>query len=122
MMAKEKELKGHNSTSMYIVNAFQGLYVWDALYDEEAVLTTMDVTTDGFGFMLCFGDLAWVPFTYSLPARYLVTHDLRLKLILLWQHLRCWECLVSLSSVLLTRKKICLGEIPRVLQSDTLTV
>jgi len=75
MMAKEKELKGFNSTSMYLVNAFQGLYVWDALYNEEAVLTTMDVTTDGFGFMLCFGDLAWVPFTYSLPARYLVTHD-----------------------------------------------
>mmetsp|Transcript_7520 Transcript_7520/g.11896 ORF Transcript_7520/g.11896 Transcript_7520/m.11896 type:complete len:174 (+) Transcript_7520:246-767(+) len=33
----------------------------------------MDITTDGFGFMLVFGDLAWVPFTYSLQARYLVT-------------------------------------------------
>jgi hypothetical protein len=33
----------------------QGLYIWDALYHEAAVLTTMDVTTDGFGFMLCFG-------------------------------------------------------------------
>ena len=28
-----------------------------------------------FGFMLCFGDLAWVPFIYSLQARYLVDHD-----------------------------------------------
>ena len=28
------------------------LYVWDALYNEKAILTTMDVTTDGFGFML----------------------------------------------------------------------
>jgi hypothetical protein len=26
----------------------------------------MDITTDGFGFMLAFGDLAWVPFTYTL--------------------------------------------------------
>ena len=29
----------------------------------------MDITTDGFGYMLAFGDLAWVPFTYSLQAR-----------------------------------------------------
>lgn len=33
-----------------------------------------DITTDGFGFMLAFGDLAWVPFTYSLQARVLVDH------------------------------------------------
>jgi hypothetical protein len=44
----------------------QGLYVWDALYYERAILSTMDITTDGFGFMLAFGDLSWVPFTYSL--------------------------------------------------------
>ena len=31
----------------------------------------MDITTDGFGFMLAVGDLAWVPFVYSLQARYL---------------------------------------------------
>ena len=31
----------------------------------------MDITTDGFGFMLVFGDIAWVPFTYCLQARYL---------------------------------------------------
>jgi delta14-sterol reductase/lamin-B receptor len=35
----------------------------------------MDITTDGFGFMLVLGDLAWVPFTYSVQARYLVKHD-----------------------------------------------
>jgi len=32
----------------------------------------MDITTDGFGLMLAFGDLAWVPFTYTMQARYLV--------------------------------------------------
>lgn len=31
----------------------------DALWFEPAILTTMDITTDGFGFMLAFGDLAW---------------------------------------------------------------
>uniref|UniRef100_A0A8B9YT32 Delta(14)-sterol reductase TM7SF2 n=1 Tax=Bos mutus grunniens TaxID=30521 RepID=A0A8B9YT32_BOSMU len=50
------------------------LYVGDALWYEEAVLTTMDIIHDGFGFMLAFGDLAWVPFTYSLQAQFLLYH------------------------------------------------
>jgi delta14-sterol reductase len=31
----------------------------------------MDITTDGFGYMLSIGDLSWVPFVYSFQARYL---------------------------------------------------
>lgn len=34
----------------------------------------MDIVHDGFGFMLAFGDLAWVPFVYSLQAAFLVVH------------------------------------------------
>jgi delta14-sterol reductase len=34
----------------------------------------MDITTDGFGFMLSVGDLLWLPLTYSLQARYLAAH------------------------------------------------
>ncbi|KFR12933.1 Lamin-B receptor [Opisthocomus hoazin] len=72
------EMKIHNqsmpSLSMILVNSFQLLYVVDALWNEEAVLTTMDITHDGFGFMLAFGDLVWVPFVYSLQALYLVSH------------------------------------------------
>ncbi|NXN30381.1 LBR protein, partial [Nycticryphes semicollaris] len=72
------EMKIHNqstpSLSMVLVNSFQLLYVVDALWNEEAVLTTMDITHDGFGFMLAFGDLVWVPFVYSLQAFYLVGH------------------------------------------------
>jgi len=75
MAAKQIQLQGYVSAPMACVNAFQALYVWDALFQEQAILTTMDVTTDGFGFMLAFGDLAWVPFTYSLQARILVDHD-----------------------------------------------
>lgn len=66
---------GSISGSMWLINIFQAIYVWDALYQERAILTTMDVTTDGFGYMLVFGDLAWVPFTYSVQAKYLVHHD-----------------------------------------------
>jgi hypothetical protein len=46
----------------------------------HACLQTMDITTDGFGYMLCFGDLAWVPFTYSFQARYLADRPTHLSL------------------------------------------
>ena len=42
------------------------------------MLTQMDITTDGFGYMLSFGDLVWVPFTYGIQARYLAFHPVDL--------------------------------------------
>lgn len=106
---QEAELRGTPSLAMWLVNGFQLLYVADALWHEvrrdrakrqgghlrtswglsgcvwvpslqEAVLTTMDITHDGFGFMLAFGDLAWVPFTYSLQAQFLLHHPQALGL------------------------------------------
>jgi delta14-sterol reductase/lamin-B receptor len=75
MATKQMQQTGSVSLSMVLINLFQGFYVWDALHAEKSILSTMDITTDGFGFMLAFGDLAWVPFIYSLQARYLVDHD-----------------------------------------------
>jgi len=75
MAVKQYQLTGAVSAPLVMVNFFQGLYVWDALYYEEAILSTMDITTEGFGFMLALGDMGWVPFTYSLQALYLVGHD-----------------------------------------------
>ncbi|XP_061756381.1 delta(14)-sterol reductase LBR isoform X4 [Nerophis ophidion] len=68
------------SYAMILVNVFQLLYVVDGLWNEEAILTTMDLMHDGFGFMLAFGDLVWVPFTYTLQAYYLVSHPNTLSL------------------------------------------
>uniref|UniRef100_A0A7N8XD01 Delta(14)-sterol reductase LBR n=1 Tax=Mastacembelus armatus TaxID=205130 RepID=A0A7N8XD01_9TELE len=68
------------SNSMILVNLFQLLYVVDGLWNEEAILTTMDLMHDGFGFMLAFGDLVWVPFTYTIQAYYLVSHPIPLSL------------------------------------------
>ncbi|XP_048387307.2 delta(14)-sterol reductase LBR isoform X3 [Stegostoma tigrinum] len=72
----EMEMQGREAPSlaMILVNSFQLLYVIDALWNETAILTTMDIVHDGFGFMLTFGDLVWVPFVYSLQAFYLVNH------------------------------------------------
>ncbi|THV07352.1 ERG4/ERG24 ergosterol biosynthesis protein [Dendrothele bispora CBS 962.96] len=64
--------------SMWLVLLFQIGYVGDGLYNEPAIFTTMDIITDGFGFMLSVGDLAWVPFVYSLQARYLVFNQVEL--------------------------------------------
>ncbi|XP_064860910.1 delta(14)-sterol reductase TM7SF2-like isoform X2 [Oncorhynchus nerka] len=74
MLMKEVELRDPASLAMILVNSFQLLYVADALWNEEAVLTTMDIVHDGFGFMLAVGDLAWVPFTYGMQAAFLVVH------------------------------------------------
>ncbi|KAK0450231.1 ergosterol biosynthesis ERG4/ERG24 [Armillaria borealis] len=38
----------------------------------------MDIIAHGFGFMLSVGNLAWVPFTYSLQARYFAFNPLEL--------------------------------------------
>ena len=79
MLLKQYELHGYVSASMVLVCVFQCWYVLDALWFEPAIYTTMDVVHDGFGFMLAFGDLAWVPFTYSLQARYLVMRPVALE-------------------------------------------
>jgi len=73
--AKQMELFGYVTPEMIMINVFHGLYVFDAMYHERAILTTMDITTDGFGYMLALGDLSWVPFTFSLQARYLVENS-----------------------------------------------
>lgn len=39
----------------------------------------MDIVHDGFGFMLAFGDLVWVPFTFTCQAHYLVSHPSELS-------------------------------------------
>lgn len=78
--ARQHHNHGHVTDSMLLILFSQALYVFDALWNEASILTTMDITTDGFGFMLAFGDLVWVPFTYSLSARYLAVHPVQLGL------------------------------------------
>jgi delta14-sterol reductase len=77
-IAKQYSAHGVISDSILIVTAFQSLYVADSLYMESSITTQMDITTDGFGFMLAFGDLVWLPFTYSLQARYLSVYPVHL--------------------------------------------
>jgi len=45
------------------------------------MLSTIDIIEEGFGFMLAFGDISWVPIMYSLQARYLVDQPVKLSWI-----------------------------------------
>ncbi|KAF9895365.1 erg24, C-14 sterol reductase [Aspergillus nanangensis] len=84
-IARQYRTYGYVTDSIVISTAFQAFYVLDGLYMEPAILTTMDIIMDGFGFMLSFGDMVWVPFIYNFQTRYLAVFpfELGLKGILL---------------------------------------
>ncbi|KAF2271931.1 ERG4/ERG24 ergosterol biosynthesis protein [Westerdykella ornata] len=69
---------GRVTDSILLITIAQTVYVLDAFYMEPAILTTIDIINDGFGVMLAFGDLVWVPFTYSIQAKYLANYPVEL--------------------------------------------
>lgn len=72
--AKQYQTTGAVSWPMIAVGFFHFWYVADYYFHEEAILSTWDIRHENFGWMLCWGDLAWVPFSYTLQALYLLTH------------------------------------------------
>lgn len=79
-IARQYRTYGYITDSIVLSTVFQAFYVLDGLYMEPAILTTMDVIMDGFGFMLSFGDLVWVPFIYNFQTRYLAMFPYELGL------------------------------------------
>jgi protein-S-isoprenylcysteine O-methyltransferase Ste14 len=78
LAAKQYQQMGRVTAPMILVCAFQFWYVADYFLHEEAILTTWDIQHENFGFMLCWGDLVWVPFTYTIQAYYLLVHPVTL--------------------------------------------
>ena len=74
LAAAQYQRHGTLTTAMLLVGAFQLLYIADYFWHEEAILTTWDIKHEKFGWMLAWGDLVWVPFTYTIQAYYLVDH------------------------------------------------
>jgi hypothetical protein len=96
--AKQWQVHHTVSTPMMLVCLFQFFYIMDYFFHEEAILTTWDIKHERFGWMLCFGDLVWVPFTYSLQAQYLLSHPGELPAWAIARHHRAqpgWVCGVS---------------------------
>lgn len=77
-VAKQYQLNGFVTNSMILINIFQFIYVLDYFIFEEYILSTWDIRKEKFGWMLAWGDLIWVPFTYTLQACYLVSHPVSL--------------------------------------------
>ena len=77
-VAKQYRNYGYLSDSIIFTTFVQAFYVIDAQYMESGMLTMIDITTDGMGFMLSFGDLVWVPFLYSTQCRYLSVYPVHL--------------------------------------------
>ncbi|ORX82951.1 delta14-sterol reductase [Basidiobolus meristosporus CBS 931.73] len=71
---QQYEVMGRVTNSMILVNLFELWYVFDAIYNEPAILSTMDITSDGFGWMLVCADYSWVPLNYTLHTRYLAVY------------------------------------------------
>ena len=78
--AKQYATIGTVTTPMILVCAFQFWYILDYYYHEEAILSTWDIRHERFGWMLAWGDLLWVPFTYTLQAMYLLHHPFEIGL------------------------------------------
>ena len=78
LAAKQYQMHGTVTSPMILVCLVHFWYVADYYFHEEAILTTWDIKHENFGWMLCWGDLVWVPFTYTIQAYYLVTqtHEL----------------------------------------------
>jgi delta14-sterol reductase len=77
-VAKQWRNYGYLSDSICFISAVQAYYVLEGQYAESGILGMMDITTDGLGFMLTFGDIVWVPFLYTTQVRYLSTYPVHL--------------------------------------------
>eukprot|EP00850_Spirogloea_muscicola_P006470 SM000030S11479 [mRNA] locus=s30:929284:931824:+ [translate_table: standard] len=56
------------------------IYIFDYFWFEENITSTWDMIAERFGFMLIFGDMVWIPFTFSMQAWWLLAHPVELSL------------------------------------------
>jgi len=72
MAVKQYELYGHVTSPMILI-AFYHLCYANACYKgEECIPMSMDIIYEKFGWMLCWANMVWVPFTYCFPQYYLI--------------------------------------------------
>ncbi|MCO5598218.1 hypothetical protein L7F22_052310 [Adiantum nelumboides] len=72
--AKQIQVEGSLTLPMILYQAFSMIYVLDFFWFEEYMTSTWDIIAESFGFMLIFGDLVWIPFTFSIQGWWLLTH------------------------------------------------
>jgi len=72
------EKYGKITDSMILINILHAIYVVDFFWNEAWYLKTIDICHEHFGWYLAWGDLAWLPFTYTLQALYLAYNPVEL--------------------------------------------
>ncbi|KAG9160484.1 hypothetical protein Leryth_008860 [Lithospermum erythrorhizon] len=64
--------------SMILYQLFCSLYILDYFFHEEYMTSTWDIIAERLGFMLVFGDLVWIPFTFSIQGWWLLHNTVEL--------------------------------------------
>ncbi|XP_020972381.1 delta(14)-sterol reductase isoform X2 [Arachis ipaensis] len=72
---------GTLSKSMILFQLFCALYILDYFVHEEYMTSTWDIIAERLGFMLVFGDLVWIPFTFSIQGWWLLANEVELTTV-----------------------------------------
>ncbi|WOL03465.1 delta(14)-sterol reductase [Canna indica] len=77
LLAKTYEA-GNANVSVILYHTFCALYVLDYFFYEEFMTSTWDIIAERLGFMLVFGDLVFIPFTFSIQGWWLLKNKVEL--------------------------------------------
>lgn len=69
---------GNLSRSMILYQLYCVFYILDYFIYEEYMTSTWDIIAERLGFMLVFGDLVWIPFTFSIQGWWLLGNKVEL--------------------------------------------
>ncbi|XP_021743312.1 delta(14)-sterol reductase-like isoform X1 [Chenopodium quinoa] len=74
-----KSLQDSNlNRSMVLYQLYCTFYILDYFFYEEYMTSTWDIIAERLGFMLVFGDLLWIPFTFSIQGWWLLRNKVDL--------------------------------------------
>jgi len=72
--ALQIEQEGSLTGRMWAYQISSGIYILDYFWNEPKMLTTWDIISEEFGYMLVFGDYVFIPFTFSIQCHYLLQY------------------------------------------------
>ncbi|TVU10588.1 hypothetical protein EJB05_44130, partial [Eragrostis curvula] len=74
-------LAGSVNLSVILYQFFCGWYIIDYFVHEEFMTSTWDIIAERLGFMLVFGDLVFIPFTFTIQGWWLLRNKVELPLL-----------------------------------------
>nr|WEU38176.1 sterol C-14 reductase [Paris polyphylla] len=69
---------GNSNSSVFLYHVLCALYIIDYFFFEELMTSTWDIIAERLGYMLVFGDLVFIPFTFSIQGWWLLTNKVEL--------------------------------------------